>query len=245
MAYVQGRKCPTISCYSSCCVCTQEQYDWYWQCSNEPLQLDCVSELAFTSWSCELRRAAACVIQNAFSSILTLWVTNSWSDIWPTDCNVNTHRQVRAILNRHAFCMENVHKLFQSTKSLLANFTFGLTEMDMSHKRMFYKIQWNEGLVQMKRGRLHWRSHEKGWVLSFQHVKDRFVLPTFWSECTDLLQGKDEAIAWNTCHYIALHPIKCCHWNCQLAPQVFWLDTLPVFFNAAIQHLGSSRPCIQ
>ena len=31
-------------------------------------------------------------------------------------------------------------------------------------------------------------------------------------------------LEWNTCHYIALHPIKCCHWICQLAPQVFgWI----------------------
>lgn len=51
--------------------------DQYQQRSNELLQLDYVSELAFTSWSCELRRAAACVIQDALSSILTLWVTNS------------------------------------------------------------------------------------------------------------------------------------------------------------------------
>ena len=33
----------------------------------------------------------------------------------------------------------------------------------------------------------------KGWVLWFQRVKDRFVLPTFWSEYSDLLQGEDEA----------------------------------------------------
>ena len=32
---------------------------------------------------------------------------------------------------------------------------------------------------------------EKGWVLWFQHVKDRFVLPTFRSEYSDLLQGED------------------------------------------------------
>ena len=31
---------------------------------------------------------------------------------------------------------------------------------------------------------------EKGWVLWFQCVKDRFVLPTFWSEYSDLLQDK-------------------------------------------------------
>ena len=33
----------------------------------------------------------------------------------------------------------------------------------------------------------------KGWVLWFQRVKDRFVLPTFRSECSGLLQGEDEA----------------------------------------------------
>ena len=32
---------------------------------------------------------------------------------------------------------------------------------------------------------------EKGWVLWFQRVKDRFVLPTFRSEYSDLLQGED------------------------------------------------------
>ena len=34
--------------------------------------------------------------------------------------------------------------------------------------------------------------HEKGWVLGFQRVKDRFVLPTFRSEYSDLLQGEDD-----------------------------------------------------
>ena len=33
--------------------------------------------------------------------------------------------------------------------------------------------------------------HEKGRVLRFQRVKNRFALPTFRSECSDLLQGKD------------------------------------------------------
>ena len=39
----------------------------------------------------------------------------------------------------------------------------------------------------IKRGLLHWRSHEKGWVLWFQRVKERFVLPTFRSEYSVLL----------------------------------------------------------
>ena len=34
-------------------------------------------------------------------------------------------------------------------------------------------------------------TYEKGWVLWFQRVKDRFVLPTFQSEYSDLLQGED------------------------------------------------------
>ena len=42
----------------------------------------------------------------------------------------------------------------------------------------------------IKRGLLRWRSHEKGWVLGFQRVKDRFVLPTFWSEYSDQNVGK-------------------------------------------------------
>ena len=50
-----------------------------------------------------------------------------------------------------------------------------------------------DGYIPFKRGLLHWRSHEKGWVFRFQRVKDRFVLPTFQSECSDLLQGEDEA----------------------------------------------------
>ena len=45
-------------------------------------------------------------------------------------------------------------------------------------------------LIYFKRGLLHWRSHEKGWVLWFQHVKDRFVLPTFQSEYSDRNVGK-------------------------------------------------------
>ena len=45
----------------------------------------------------------------------------------------------------------------------------------------------------IKRGLLHWRSQEKGWVLWFQRVKDRYVLMTFRSEWSDLLQGEDEA----------------------------------------------------
>jgi len=40
-------------------------------------------------------------------------------------------------------------------------------------------------------------------------------LPTFWSRYSDLSWGEDEA-SMNTCHYLALYPIKCCHWNCQL-----------------------------
>ena len=76
------------------------------------------------------------------------------------------------------------------------------------------------GTCFFKRGILHWRSFEKDWVLWFQHVKDKFVLPTLWSEYSDL-QGEDEA---RMKHYIALHLIKCCHWDCQLAPQVFgWI----------------------
>ena len=45
----------------------------------------------------------------------------------------------------------------------------------------------------IKCGLLHWRSHEKGWVLLFQHLKDRFVLLTFRSEYSDLFLGEDEA----------------------------------------------------
>ena len=34
-------------------------------------------------------------------------------------------------------------------------------------------------------------------------------------------------LEWNTCHYKALHPIECCHWNCQLVPQVVgWIRLL-------------------
>ena len=57
----------------------------------------------------------------------------------------------------------------------------------------------------IKRGLLHWCSHEKGWVLWFQRVKDRFVLLTFWSEYSDLLQGEEgqstqtETSATQTC----------------------------------------------
>ena len=93
----------------------------------------------------------------------------------------------------------------------------------------------------IKCGLLHWRSHEKGWVLLFQRVKDRFVLPTFRSECSDLLQGEDETTMRHLSLYsLASHQV--------LSPELsvgatcLWLDTLPVFFNAAIQHLGSSRP---
>ena len=37
-------------------------------------------------------------------------------------------------------------------------------------------------ILRIKRRLLYWRSHEKGWVLWFQRVKDRLVLPTFRSE---------------------------------------------------------------
>ena len=36
---------------------------------------------------------------------------------------------------------------------------------------------------------------EKGWVIWFQCVKDRFVLPTFWSKYSDLLQGEDTGVS--------------------------------------------------
>ena len=42
----------------------------------------------------------------------------------------------------------------------------------------------------LKRGFLHWCIHEKSWVLWFQRLKDRFVLPTFRSKYSDLLQGE-------------------------------------------------------
>ena len=45
--------------------------------------------------------------------------------------------------------------------------------------------------VQIKRGLLRWRSHEKGWVLWFQRGKTGLSLPTFRSEYSDLLQGED------------------------------------------------------
>ena len=35
------------------------------------------------------------------------------------------------------------------------------------------------------------KNHEKGWVLWFQRVKDRFVLPTFRSEYSDLLRPEE------------------------------------------------------
>ena len=41
-------------------------------------------------------------------------------------------------------------------------------------------------------------SIEKGWVLCFQRVKDRFVLPTFRSEYSDLLQGEEVALQLKT-----------------------------------------------
>ena len=81
----------------------------------------------------------------------------------------------------------------------------------------------------------------KGWVLWFQRVKDRFVLPTFRSECSGLLQGEDEANVRHLSLYsLASHQVLSLELS--VGATGLWLDTLPVFFNAAIQHLGSSRP---
>ena len=44
---------------------------------------------------------------------------------------------------------------------------------------------------------------EKGWVLWFQRVKDRFVLPTFRSEYSDLLQGED--VCMYVCMYVFMY----------------------------------------
>ena len=69
-------------------------------------------------------------------------------------------------------------------------------------------------------------------------MKDRFVLPTFRSECSDLLQGEDETGMRHLSLYIALHPIKCLSLELSVGATGLWLETFPVFFNAAIQHLG-------
>ena len=47
-------------------------------------------------------------------------------------------------------------------------------------------------------------------------------------------------LEWNTCHYIALHRIKCCHWICQLAPQAFgWIH----FLCSSVQWYNSVARC--
>ena len=72
-------------------------------------------------------------------------------------------------------------------------------------------------------------------------MKDRFVLPTFRSECSDLLQGEDETSMRHLSLYsLASHQVLSLELS--VGARGLWLDTLPVFFNAAIQHLGSSRP---
>ena len=50
--------------------------------------------------------------------------------------------------------------------------------------------------------------------------RNRFVLADVSVRLLWPLQGEDEASV-NTRHYMALNPIKCCHWNYQLPPQVF------------------------
>ena len=63
----------------------------------------------------------------------------------------------------------------------------------------------------------------------------------FRSECSDLLQGEDEASMKHLSLYsLASHQVLSL--DLSVGATGLWLDTLPVFFNAAIQHLGSSRP---
>ena len=45
-------------------------------------------------------------------------------------------------------------------------------------------------------------------------------LSMFWSGYSDL-QDKDEAYKYKHLSLSSLASIKCCHWNCQLVPQVF------------------------
>ena len=44
-------------------------------------------------------------------------------------------------------------------------------------------------------------------------VENKFVLPTFQTGTLAFFRAKDETDV-STCHYIALHLIKCCHQNC-------------------------------
>ena len=70
----------------------------------------------------------------------------------------------------------------------------------------FYIIEYNHMYIELLM-RCQW---VKVGSLISAHKKAGLSLPTFRSGCLDLLQGEDEA-SINTCHYIALHPIKCCH----------------------------------
>ena len=67
----------------------------------------------------------------------------------------------------------------------------------------------------VRRGLLHWRSHEKSWVLWFQHVKDGFVLPMFRSEYSDIFALKKVRVCdWN----VSRTNLSFTHWNQRTQP---------------------------
>ena len=72
-------------------------------------------------------------------------------------------------------------------------------------------------------------------ILWFQHLKEQVCPCHPFGQVLWFSSGRRWSyIVRNTCHYLALHPL--------VGATGLWLDTLLVSFNAAIQHLGSSRP---
>ena len=70
--------------------------------------------------------------------------------------------------------------------------------------------------------------------------RNKFVLPTFRSGYSDLLQGENEASEYLSLYSLASHQVLSL--GLSVGSTDLWLDAQLVFFNAAIQHLGSSRP---
>ena len=77
-------------------------------------------------------------------------------------------------------------------------------------------------------------------------MKDRFVLPTFWSECSDLLQGEDEARMKHLSLYsLASHQVLSL--GLSVGTTGLWLDTLrfhPEEGQSTLTEMSARQTCL-